>query len=216
MSQDHKRLCGYTVIRPLGPESLLASDERGRSIVIKKLNESCLLQGRLHPAIHARLQHVRELPLLNVSNLRGVERDGDRSYLIWDYVDGRTLGDYLASAESDELKATAMREAKLAVDSLHAAGVVHGAIHGKNVIIDERGGAHLTHISPLLFHDVAIDQRAFARIAPNLLHQTDAVIASSDRASIERIYRLRFVCAAIGLAIIGIALAVIFARFATS
>jgi hypothetical protein len=47
----------------------------GRQVVLKKLDDDCLLDGQLHPSIKLRLERVRELPVRCVANFLGVERD---------------------------------------------------------------------------------------------------------------------------------------------
>jgi hypothetical protein len=63
----------------------------------------------------------------------------------------------------------AARELILTVESLHGRGIVHGAIHGRNVIVGRDGQLKLTHVSPLLYVDPQQDMAAigemFAEIA---------------------------------------------------
>ena len=81
---------GYTIIEPLHKgETFLAEAHGGRRIVLKILPADCLLEDELHPAIHDRLSHVRELAERNVANLHGVERD--RAGLIWSGITSTAL-----------------------------------------------------------------------------------------------------------------------------
>jgi tRNA A-37 threonylcarbamoyl transferase component Bud32 len=93
---------------------------------------------------------VRELPVKCVANLIGVERDdAGVPQLVWEFVPGVPLADV---RDADWLRLS--REVVLAVQSLHAAGIVHGAIHAGNVILDDADGdVRLTHVSPLLYND---------------------------------------------------------------
>src|SRR5207253_3384972 len=50
------------------------------------------------------------------------------------------------------------------VEGLHALGIVHGAIHGRNVIVRPDGGVTLTHVSPLLYHEMAVDVEALKEL----------------------------------------------------
>jgi tRNA A-37 threonylcarbamoyl transferase component Bud32 len=121
----------------------------GRKIVLKKLDDDCLLDGQLHPSIKLRLERVRELPVRCVANFLGVERDdAGVAQMVWEFVPGAPLVDLKTA---DWLKLS--REVVLAVQSLHAAGIVHGAIHAGNVILDDAGDIRLTHVSPLLYTD---------------------------------------------------------------
>jgi tRNA A-37 threonylcarbamoyl transferase component Bud32 len=121
----------------------------GRQVVLKRLDDDCLLDGQLHPSIKLRLERVRELPVRCVANFLGVERDAVCiAQVVWEFVPGTALADVKSA---DWLKLS--REVVLAVQSLHAAGIVHGAIHGGNVILDDAGDVRLTHVSPLLYTD---------------------------------------------------------------
>lgn len=169
-------ICGYPIDSVLnssqsdeadfmGP-SYLAIGPGGRGIVLKPLETDCLLKNRLHPSIKERLSRVRELALAGVANLYGVERDaaggGESSppgaWLIWEYVQGRSLDGYSADAGCAPRKlALVARELVLTVESLHRQGIVHGAIRATNIIVDAHGAVRLTHVSPLLYSDPGDD-----------------------------------------------------------
>jgi hypothetical protein len=55
------------------------------------------------------------------------------------------------------------------VEALNQVGIVHGALHARNIIIDPSGRPHLTHISPLLFHDPAADEAALSSMIRSLV-----------------------------------------------
>lgn len=171
------RIAGYTVIRELSPGSLLVINAGGRRLVLKPLPADCLLAGQLHPLVRDRLAHVRGLAHGSLANLHGVERDGDRVYMVWDFVEGLALADLRADIPSERAASVSERcsakgrdrflmvaarriEVERAVESLHALGVVHGAIKPGNVIIAADGAVRLIHVSPLLYHDPQIDRAA--------------------------------------------------------
>jgi hypothetical protein len=154
-----RELGGYPLLRELRPEqSYLARAPGGRLVVLKMLDSDCLWRGQLHPSIRDRLARVRELAHPGVANLHGVERDGPKTYLVWEYVEGAVLEDWReAQPASYRDWLLVARELVLAVAGLHSQGIVHGAVHGRNVIIDPRGRVRLTHVSPLLYNDPAED-----------------------------------------------------------
>lgn len=57
-----------------------------------------------------------------------------------------------------------LSRARLAVEAMHARGIVHGAIHGRNIIIDSGGRLKLTHVSPLLYSDPMHDLNSVATL----------------------------------------------------
>jgi serine/threonine protein kinase len=161
-------LCGYPVLRALdssqasesdflGP-SFLGVGPAGRRVVLKPLDRDTLYKNGLHPSIRERLTRVRELALGSVANFYGVERDAGENWLIWQYVEGRTLSEYAAADGcTPRLLAIAARELVLAVEGMHRQGIVHGAVRVENVIITVAGGVRLTHVSPLLYSDPGDD-----------------------------------------------------------
>jgi serine/threonine protein kinase len=153
---------GHEIIDVLAPDrTYLAQAPGGRLVVLKMLDEECLLRGKLHPSIRERLARVRELAEKGVANLHGVERDGQHTYMVWDYVSGGTLADEsLVAGMSQRQFLEVARELVLTLDSLHGSGIVHGAIKPGNVVIRDGQGVRLTHVSPLLFSDPRQDADA--------------------------------------------------------
>jgi hypothetical protein len=127
-------------------------------VVYKALDEDCLLRGQLHPMVRDRLGRVRELAHVGVATLLGVERQEGRPVLVWEHVEGEALDEYLAAGRPDERRLRELaRELLGHVETMHALGIVHGAIHERNVIVTPQGGLKLTHVSPLLYTDPQAD-----------------------------------------------------------
>lgn len=155
---------GHVVLRELYPDqTYLAVAPGGRQVVLKMLDDDCLLAGQLHHSVRDRLARVREVAHAGVANLFGVERDAGRAYMVWEYVDGITLDQWAAPPDEESDQRTPRdlprlaRELILAVQTLHARGIVHGSIHARNVILTPKGKLRLIDISPFLYHDVADD-----------------------------------------------------------
>ena len=198
MSDDHTtrsetpaEICGYPVDSALSPSgsTYLAIGPGGRGVVLKKMDDDCLLRGQLHPSIRERLSRVRELAHGGVANLYGVARDGVESgngsekdgagagqaWLIWEYVEGQSFSEY-AAAPNRSLRDLAVvgRELALALDLLHMQGIVHGAIGGGNVIVSPSGNVRLTHVSPLLYTDPVPDAEAVVHLLESAVGAGDA------------------------------------------
>lgn len=147
-----------------GGRTYEAMGESGRRVVLKRLEEDCLLSGRegvvLHSQIRDRLTAVRELAHPQVANLYAVERDGDFTFMVWEHLAGEPL-DAWATAEGREQRQVMLlaRELVLAVEGLHTLGIVHGQLHAANVLVEDRR-VRLTHVSPLLYTDAAEDAAA--------------------------------------------------------
>ena len=161
MSNSTAAIGEYRIDRELAAGSFLATESNAGRVVLKMLEGDCLLKGQLHPMIKDRLGRVRELAHLGVANLHGAERDGERAFLVWEFVEGITLEEYLREYEPERarLEEIATRIV-LSVEALHALGIVHGGIHSRNVIVMPSGEVKLTHISPLLYHEEVVDVEA--------------------------------------------------------
>ncbi len=177
-------LCGYRVTETLSTGRTWLGEGAGRRVVLKLLESDCLLGKELHPLIHDRLGRVRELAHLGVANLYGVQCEGEQAYLVWEYVEGNTWDEYIAqpgeqmvgNAHPAELR----REVRGAVESLHTLGIVHGAIHERNVLIRSDGRVMLTHISPLLYSDPQVDLEAMQRLLEKLGPEEPAAQADEE------------------------------------
>ena len=176
-------------------------------VVRKRLDEDCLLDGELHPSIAERLARVRELPVGSVANLHGVERDEHGVWLVWQFIDGVTLDEFASQSHSQPERDNVIHELRLAVAAMHAHGIVHGAIHGRNVIIDSRGRVCLTHVSPLLYSDPADDIREVERLATGMggTARTASHAAGGGDAVVRR-YRRRAYLAAAAALLAGVAM----------
>jgi serine/threonine protein kinase len=184
MAKAGDDIAGYEVLGELSPSrSYRARSMDGRIVVLKALEADCLLSGDLHPSIRQRLSRVRELPHKRVANLHGVDRARERVYLVWDFVDGEPLGQAIKGRSAWELA----RELALSVEEMHAAGIVHGAIHEGNVFIDRRGDLWLTDVSPLLWTDPQDDALAVVALLEEVAAPQDpALRAVLGRAKREK------------------------------
>jgi serine/threonine protein kinase len=163
---------GYEVIRALGEgQSWLAAAPGGRVVVLKMLDEDCLWKSQLHPSIKDRLGRVRELAHVGVANLYGVERADGLVYMVWEYVAGDTLDEYVAARCAYRDLVNLARDLVLSVEMLHARGIVHGNLKCANVIVTEDGKLVLTHISPLLYTEPENDVSALLAMLQELVEK---------------------------------------------
>ena len=169
-----REIGGYAVLETFTPNlTWLAAAPGGRRVVLKALDEDCLWKNQLHPNIKDRLGRVRELAHTGVANLCGVERADSLVFAVWDFVPGRTLDDFaLAPDRSQRDLIPLLRDLMLALEMLHARGIVHGAIKPSNVIVSEDGHRlMLTHISPWLYTEPQEDVRAAVTMLRDIVHR---------------------------------------------
>lgn len=178
-------LVGREVVRALpgGRSTLVREGER--LMVAKGLPADCLTRGgELHGHVKDRLARVREVADMGVASLRTVEMEegSGKAYLLWDWVEGEDLSAAFATGRMELLQVA--RALVSAVERLHLLGIVHGALHLRNVIVPpevkEGGGGGggsgggggpevvLTHVSPLVIDDVNRDAADVVKILREL------------------------------------------------
>lgn len=193
-SEDAGRVvCGREALRLLpGGRGILAREggEVGRRVVLKPLPTDCLdasggggqVGGGLHEHVHARLSRVRELADVRVAGLHGVEVDEVLGpVMVWEWVEGEELP--VAVREAGLLGKCSVlevaREVVAGVERLHLLGIVHGALHLRNVIARpyhaaaragsvSAAGLVLTHVSPLVIDDPRRDLADLRRLLRDL------------------------------------------------
>jgi hypothetical protein len=141
----------------LAADSFLCRADDGSAVVLKRLEDDCLHQDRLHPRIRERLDKIRNAAHPRLATLRGVERTGGVPFLVWSFVVGEPLADLPGLNPAATVRVC--RSLVAAVRTLHARGLVHGSIHGRNAILSD-GHVWLTHASPYLYDDPAGDVAA--------------------------------------------------------
>jgi tRNA A-37 threonylcarbamoyl transferase component Bud32 len=156
----------YRLIQTLTPErTFLCTDASANIVVLVRLEEDCLHRGMLHPAIRDRLARVRELPHPRVATLRGVERWNGIACLVWIYLDGENWDETLRANPARFPSLAAGLAA--AVGALHDIGIVHGNLHGRNIIVRPDRQPWLTQLSPYLYTDPAVDVAAVVEMLRN-------------------------------------------------
>jgi serine/threonine protein kinase len=148
-------------------------------VVLKILDDACLVDGDLHPDIRQRLARTRELAVPGIANLLSVERAGSRAYLVWDYIKGMSLADWLTTNPERSQRLLVARELVLIIESLHGMGMVHGSIHARNVFRDALGRLWVTHVSPLLAAEVQDDVDQLNDLIQSILNDTQFPRADS-------------------------------------
>ncbi|HZZ41897.1 MAG TPA: protein kinase [Tepidisphaeraceae bacterium] len=154
----------FEILKELSPgHTFLAVDPADRVVVLKRLDDDCLADGGVHPSIRERLQRIQEIPHIGVANLHGAELLDGHVYLVWQFIKGTPLEMYLTTADMrgrlPDL-AEVGRELVMSVEALSRLGIVHGALHGGNIIVTPDRAIRLTHLSPYLYTDPQEDAQA--------------------------------------------------------
>ena len=153
----------YRLIETLTADrTFLCSDASANVVVLVKLEEDCLHRGQLHPSIRDRLARVRDLPHPRVATLRGVERWNGLACMVWVYLDGETWEDHIRQHPAQFPALAAGLTAT--IGTLHDTGIVHGNLHGKNIIVRPDRQAWFTQVSPYLYADPTVDVGALTQL----------------------------------------------------
>ena len=122
-----------------------ARDERlGRDVAVKILGASADEAFRDRFADEARRAASVSHP--NVVTVYDEGRDGDDSFMVMEFVRGRTLRDVVAERGplAPHEAARIVSQIAAALDAAHEAGVIHCDVKPANVILDDHGHAKLT------------------------------------------------------------------------
>jgi serine/threonine protein kinase len=169
-------LPSYRLIQELvANQTFLCCDVSENIVVLKRLEDDCLHRQQLHPSIKDRLARVRELAHPRIATLRTVERWNGIACLVWTYLDGETWED--AMNRPDQNVPALCSSLAAAVDALHEAGIVHGSLHGRNIIVRPDRQVWLTHISPYLYADPLADLVALIELLRHTSERLSADIS---------------------------------------
>jgi serine/threonine-protein kinase len=141
----------YEVVRRVGVGGMadvyLADDTRmGRQVALKILHpqyagdESFVERFRREALSAAKLQHP------NIVQIYDSGRQGDFNFIVMEYVEGRSLKDYLAEEGPLEIAEAGRiaREVLTALAYAHRAGLVHRDIKPGNILLSEDGKVQVT------------------------------------------------------------------------
>jgi len=140
----------YRLERILGTGGMatvwLARDERLRRPVAAKILSDTLAadQSYLH-RFHREARLAAGLSHPNLVKVYDFGGEGERPYLVMEYVERGSLADRISEGRARELDASRLaRELLEALDHIHGAGIVHRDVKPGNVLIAPDGTAKLT------------------------------------------------------------------------
>ena len=153
----------YRIIRKLGAggmgEVFLAEDTRlDRKVAIKWLRTKAVASEQARKRLIREAKTAATLDHPNICTIHEIGEDGERAFIVMQYVEGETLADRLDSAPPDlrESVDIAAQVAEALIEA-HSHGVVHRDIKPQNVIVTPRGQvkvldfglAKLLHLEPV-------------------------------------------------------------------
>ena len=139
------RLGAYEILAPLGAgamgEVYKARDSRlNRFVAVKVLPADRVSDPRRKQRFMQEAQAASALNHPNIITLHDIAVDGDRDYLVMEYVAGKTLDTLIprTGMRLGDLLHIALQVAE-GLSAAHAAGIVHRDLKPSNIIVSEKG-----------------------------------------------------------------------------
>jgi len=146
---DPQRILHYRIVRPLGAggmgEVFLAEDERlGRRVALKFLPRADSADPERRERLRREARALASLSHPGIAAVHALEEQGDRLFLVMEYIEGETLAERLARrplpvAETIE-RGLVVAEA---LAHAHGRGVIHRDIKPSNILITPEGATKL-------------------------------------------------------------------------
>jgi len=126
----------------------MAQDTRlGRRVAVKVISDALAAQAPYVERFRREARIAAGLSHPNLVKVYDFGSDGERPFLVMEYIQGVTLGDQSAGVPSDGPRVeseTLARELLDALGHIHAAGIVHRDIKPSNVLVGPDGRPRLT------------------------------------------------------------------------
>ncbi|MBR4171303.1 MAG: serine/threonine protein kinase [Kiritimatiellae bacterium] len=137
----------YRIVRQLGQGGMgsvwLAEDQQldNRRVALKMLPSILIANKRAYAQLKSEALVSLKLVHSNIVALRAFEENEGNPFLVMDYVQGRTLDDYLAEKGtlSEEETVRILKPVADALDYAHGKGVAHRDVKPANVMLGEDG-----------------------------------------------------------------------------
>jgi protein kinase-like protein len=142
---DPREVDGYRVLRRLGSGGMgvvyLAADPTGRLVAVKVLHPHLSSDPGFRRRFTREVAAARRVARFCTAPVLGANLDGERAYLVTEYVEGPDLATVVRERgplAGGNLEALAAGVA-VALQAIHAAGVVHRDLKPSNVVLSPTG-----------------------------------------------------------------------------
>ncbi|MBI3565252.1 MAG: protein kinase, partial [Elusimicrobia bacterium] len=136
----------YEITRPIGAGGMgmvYEGTDRslGRRVAIKKMRDELRVDPRERARFVSEAKTVAALHHPGIVDIYAIADDGDDVYLIFEYVDGKTVHDLIQEAGklAPEQAARIVAAAAEALEFAHGRGVIHRDMKPSNMMVDAQG-----------------------------------------------------------------------------
>ena len=131
----------------LGDRFEAVHSQLGRKVVIQIFPSSINANEELRESVLKVMQDLTELDHPQLVHIYDVDQEGDRYFLVNEFIDGTSLADFPRGDLKDTSVAQIVQDITAGIEYAHASNIIHGDIAQDNVLIEQNGQAKLQGLS---------------------------------------------------------------------
>ena len=131
----------------LGDRFEAVHSQLGRKVVIQIFPSSINANEELRGSVLKVMQELTELDHPHLVHIYDVDQEGDRYFLVNEFVDSTSLADFPRGDLKDTSVARIVENVVAGIEHAHASKIIHGNIIQDNVLIEPNGQAKLMGLS---------------------------------------------------------------------
>jgi tetratricopeptide (TPR) repeat protein/predicted Ser/Thr protein kinase len=145
-----RTLSHYRITEKIGRGGMgavyLAEDLKlGRRVAVKFLSEERASDARMRERFLTEARAVAALTHPNIVTCLEIGQEGDRAFIVFEFVEGRPLGELASSQELSHLEILDLAvQIAEGLEAAHEKGIVHRDVKPENILVTSRGKVKIT------------------------------------------------------------------------